>query len=328
MKISGIKSKLLLAFVTVLVTITGLNVGLAVYLTTQQSEREAFASLTRQTVLLQNELQETTIALREIAEKNVAETNNLNDLATIYAQTQPLTTYPDLAATYERGLLFNKIISLNRLQVVLQTAGFSSAAVYVDDELSHYVTTTEAGMSTIRVDYRPLFKTGHNQVGNLEFDNWPNWAEGEPSPLITPYITPVNRPTISFDFAAGQMVILQIVIPVQAVTQTVMRNVVTTGYSEGVLVDDLSIATPETLTQNTPDQNQPVIIGAFVFKKVFDRAFLEEISEKTGLLPALYSPDGIHQDQIVDMKMNPADLAQWAHKDQTAVDRQIQQRNP
>jgi signal transduction histidine kinase/DNA-binding NarL/FixJ family response regulator len=325
-KVSGIRAKLLLAFVTVLVVITGLNVGLAVYLTTRQSEREAFASLTRQTVLLQNELQETAVALRAIAEKNVAEAANLNDLATIYAQTQPLTTYPELAAKYERGLLFNKIISLNRLQVILQTAGFSSAAVYMDNELSHYVTTAEAGMSTIRVGYKTLIKTGQNQAGDLEFDNWPNWAEGAPSPLITSHITPVDRPTISFDFTAEQMVVLQIVIPVQAITQTVVRNVVTEGYSEGILVNDLSIATPDTLRQSTPGRNKPAIIGAFVFKKVFDQAFLEEIAEKTGLLPALYSPDGIHQVQIVDMKMDPADLAQWAQEDQTAIDRQMQHR--
>ncbi len=326
MKVSGIKSKLLLAFITVLVIITGLNVGLAIYLTNQQSEREAFTSLTRQTVLLQNELQETVIDLRAIAEKNVAGIDNLSDLATLYAQTQQLTTYPEQAAENERGLLFNKIISLNRLQVVLQTADFSSAAVYIDNELSHYVTTTEAGMSAIRGDYKPLLKTGQNQAGELEFDNWPNWAEGAPSPLVTPHITPVNRPTISFDFTAEQMVVLQIVVPVQAITQTVMRENITLGSPEGLLVNDLSIAKPETLSQSIPGQNKPAIIGAFVFRKVFDQAFLEEIAEKTGLLPALYSPDGIHQIQIVDMKMNPADLAQWARENQAAIDRQMRQR--
>ncbi len=326
MKGSGIKSKLLLAFITVLVIITGLNVGLASYLTTQQSEREAFTSLTRQTVLLQNELQKTIVDLRAIAEKNVAGIDNLSDLSTLYAKTQQLTTYPEQAAENERGLLFNKIISLNRLQVILQTADFSSAAVYIDDELSHYVTTTEAGMNAIRDDYKPLFKTGQNQAGDLEFDNWPNWPEGSPSPLVTPRITLVNRPTISYDFTAEQMVVLQIVIPVQAVTQTVMRENITLGSPEGLLVNDLSIATPETLSQSIPGQNKPTVIGAFVFRKVFDQAFLEEIAEKTGLLPALYSPDGIHQLQIVDMKMDPADLAQWVQENQAAIDPQMQQR--
>jgi signal transduction histidine kinase/ActR/RegA family two-component response regulator len=326
MKISGIKSKLLLAFITVLVIITGLNVGLASYLTTQQSEREAFTSLTRQTVLLQNELQETIVDLRAIAEKNIAGIDNLSDLSTLYAKTQQLTAYPEQAAENERGLLFNKIISLNRLQVILQTADFSSAAVYVDNELSHYLTTTEAGMSAIRGDYRPLLKTGQNQAGELEFDNWPNWAEGTPSPLVTPHITPVNRPTISFDFTAEQMVVLQIVVPVQAITRTVMRENITLGSPEGLLVDDLAIATPETLGRSIPGQNKPAIIGAFVFRKVFDQAFLEDIAEKTGLLPALYSLDGKHQLQLVDLKMAPADLAQWARENQAAIDRQMRQR--
>jgi hypothetical protein len=155
----GIKSKLLLAFVLVLFVITGLNVGLAIYLINRQGERDAFASLTRQTVLLQNQLQETIIDLRAIARKNVAGIQNLSDLATLYAKTQQLTTFPEQAAAQERGLLFNKIISLNRLQVILQTADFSSAAVYIDNELSHYLTTTEAGMSAIRGDNRLLLKT-------------------------------------------------------------------------------------------------------------------------------------------------------------------------
>ncbi|MES9991727.1 MAG: ATP-binding protein [Candidatus Thiodiazotropha sp.] len=325
MRVLGIKSKLLLSFITVLVIITGLNVGLATYLTNQQGEREAFASLIRQSVLLQNELKETIDDLKAIAEKNVAGSHNLSDLATLYAKTEHLITYPDQASKYERGLLFNKIISLNRLKVILQTADFSTAAVYLDNKLSHYLTTTEAGMNTIRVDDRPLFKTGQDQAGELRFDNWPNWDEGDPAVLITDEITPVNRPTINFDFTSNEMMVLQIVIPVQAITRTVMRENITLGSPEGLLVDDLAIATPETLSQSTPKQNQPAIIGAFVFRKVFDREFLQEIAKKTGLLPALYSPDGVHQIQLIDMKIDAAELAQWALESQEIVDRQIHQ---
>jgi signal transduction histidine kinase/DNA-binding NarL/FixJ family response regulator len=325
-KISGIKSKLLLAFVTVLVVITGLNVALAIHLINLQGEREAFASLTRQNVLLQNELLEAVIDLRSIALKNVAGAHHLSDLATLYAQTRQLTAFPERVGVNERGLLFNKVISLNRLKVVLQTADLSSAAVYIDDELSHYVTTTEAGMRTIQVDDKPLIKTARNRAGVLDFTNWPNWAEGDPPVLLTPHITTVEGPTISFDFTSKQMVVLQIVVPVQANTQTVMRGNITLGSPEGLLVNDPSIATPESLSQSIPGQNKAVIIGAFVFKKVFDQAFLEEIAEKTGLLPSLYSPDGIHQIEIVDLQMDPAGLAQWAGADWTAMGRQMLQR--
>lgn len=322
MKISGIKSKLLLAFVTILVIMTGLNVGLAIYLTNQQSEREAFTSLTRQTILLQDDLQKTTIDLRAIAEKTTRGTDNLSDLATIYAQTQQIITNSGQPAEYERVLVFNKVISLNRLQVVLRSAGFSSVAVYVDNELSHYLTTTEAGMNVVRAGHKALIKTGQNQAGELEFDNWPNWAEGDLPSSITSQVTPANHPTISFDFAAEQRVVLQIVIPVQAVTQTVMRNNITLGNPAGLLVNQLSIATPETLNQSTSGQNKPVIIGAFVFQKVFDQAFLEEVASKTGLLPALYSPDGLRQIQIVDLKIDPTDLVQ---ENPGATDQQIRQ---
>jgi signal transduction histidine kinase/DNA-binding response OmpR family regulator len=324
-KVSGIKSKLLLAFVTVLVIITGLNVGLAIYLTTQQSEREAFASLTRQTTLLQYELQETIIDLRTIAEKNVAGSDNLSDLATLYAKTQQFKTYPEQAVKNERGFLFNKVISLNRLQVVLRTAGFSSAAVYTGNELSHYVTTTESGMSVFRGGQQTLIKTVQNQAGELRFNNWPIWPEGTPSPLVTSHITLVNRLTISFDFTPERMMVFQIIVPVQAVTQTVMLQNITLGSPEGLLVNDPAIATPETLNQETPGKNEPTIIGAFVFKKVFDRAFLKQVFHKTGLLPSLYSLDGSHQIQILDMKMKPADLARWAQQGQTTTEQQVWQ---
>ncbi|GAB4428945.1 MAG: hypothetical protein Fur0044_26730 [Anaerolineae bacterium] len=323
MRVSGIKSKLLLAFVTILFIMTGLNVGLAIYLTNQQSEREAFTSLTRQTILLQNDLQKATLDLRAIAQKTAGGTDNLSDLATIYAQTQQIITNSRQPAEYERVLVFNKVISLNRLQVVLRSAGFSSIAVYVDNELSHYVTTAEAGMSVFRAGHKALIKTGQNQAGELEFDNWPNWAEGDLPSSITSQVTPVNRPTISFYFTPEQRMVLQIVIPIQAVTQTVMRNNITLGNPAGLLVNQLSIATSETLNQSAPGQNKPVIIGAFVFQKVFDQAFLEEVASKTGLLPALYSPDGLRQIQIVDLKINPADLGQWARENQAVIDQRI-----
>jgi signal transduction histidine kinase/ActR/RegA family two-component response regulator len=326
-KISGIKFKLLLAFISVLVIITGLNVGLAIYLTTQQSEREAFASLGRQTALLSYELQETIIRLRAIAEKNVSGINNLSDLATLYAKTQQFTTYPEQAAKNERGFLFTKVISLNRLQVILRTADFSSAAVYTGNELSHYITTTEAGMSLFRDGEKTLIKSEQNQAGELVFNNWPNWREGVPPPLITSHITMVNQPTISFDFALDQMVVLQIVVPVQALTRTVMQKNITLGSPEGLLVNDPAIATPKMLNQSKPGQNKPEIIGAFVFKKVFDKRFLQGVAQKTGLLPALYSLDGIDQIQVVDMKMKPADLTQWVAEGQAAMERQTWQHN-
>jgi signal transduction histidine kinase/CheY-like chemotaxis protein len=325
-KISGIKKKLLLAFVTVLVVITGLNVALTIHLTHQQEEREAFANLTRQTILLQNGLQEAVIALRTIAVKNVAATHHLSDLGTLYARTRQLSAYPERAGTHERGLLFNKIISLNRLQVILQTADFSSAAVYIDNELSHYVTIAEAGMRTIRGDDKPLIKTAQSGAGGVVFTNWPNWTEGDAPVLIAPQITPVEGPTVSFDFTAGQMVVLQIVVPVQGITQAVMRENITLGSPEGLLVHDPSIATPETFSQSIPGQNKPVIIGAFVFKKIFGQAYLEEIAEATGLLPALYSPNGIHQIQIADLQVDPADLEKWARADPQAMGRQVLQR--
>ncbi len=326
MNISGIKTKLLLAFSTALIIIAGLNVALAIYLTTQQSEREAFSSLTKQTDLLQYELQETITDLRRVAEKNVTGIDNLSDLATLYAKTQQFKNYPELASKNERGFLFDKTISLNRFQIILRTAGFSSAAVYTGNELSHFVTTTEAGISVFREGQQRLIKTDPDQSGEMKFNNWPIWPLGTPPPLISSQITLPRQPMISFYFSEQQALVLQIVVPVQAITRTVMRNNITLGSSEGFVVNNPVIASQEALNQKNPDQIKPVLIGAFVFKKVFDQAFLQGIAQKSGLLPALYSLDGMHQIEIVKMKMKPEDLVQWVQQSQATPEQPMQQR--
>ena len=325
MKISGIKSKLLLAFIAVLVVIAGLNVGLAITLTKQQSEREAYASLSKQASLLRFELEETITALREIAVNNVGGMDNLSDLATLYAETEQFKAFPETAAKNERGFLFNKVISLNRLQVILRTADFSSAAIYTGNELSHYVTYSEAGMSLFRNGHQALINTGPDQTGELKFGNWPIWSEGSPLPLVASHITLPTQVTISFDFGADQQAVLQIAIPVQADTRRVMSKNITLGSPAGLLVDNPAIATMERTQSDTSAKKPPTIIGAFIFKKVFDRAFLQGVAQKTGLIPALYSLDGMHQIQIVDMKMDPADLAHWGQQDLTTREQPILQ---
>ncbi len=313
MKVSGIKLKLLQVFALVLIIITALNVGLEIYLTNQQSKREAFSGLVRQAALLEKDLQQDLANLRSIAQKETAGVANLSDLSTLYAQTLQMSD-AEQAANLERSFGFNKTISINRLQVVLRSAGFSSIAVYLNNELSHYVTKTEAGMSVLRNNQKALIRTTQNSAEDLNLNNWPNWAQGDISQLISPTILPTDQQTISFDFSADQMV-MQIIIPVQAITHEVMRQIETAGSPVGILVEHLAIARPETLHGNLMGQKKPQVIGAFVFKKAFDRAFLEQLSLKTGFLPALYSPDGLHQIQTVDIKMKPEELTQWVQQD-------------
>jgi hypothetical protein len=64
---------------------------------------------------------------------------------------------------------------------------------------------------------------------------------------------------------------MQITIPVQATTQTIMRSIVTQGSPEGVLIEDLAIASPETLNQYPKGQKKTRVIGAFVFNKATQR---------------------------------------------------------
>lgn len=313
MKVSGIKLKLLRVFALVLIIITALNVSLEIYLTDQQSKREAFSGLVRQAALLEKDMQLELAKLSSIAQKETARVANLSDMSTLYAQAFQMTD-AEQALNLERSFGYNKTVSINRLQVVLRSAGFSSIAVYMDNELSHYVTQNEAGMTVLRNNQKALIRTIQNSAEDLNLNNWPNWTQGDVSQLIPPTILPTDQQTISFDFSAEQMVVMQIIIPVQAITHKVMRHIETSGFPLGVLVEDLAIAKPESLNRNLIGQKNPQVIGAFVFKKAFDRIFLEQLSLKTGFLPALYSPDGLQQIQTVDLKIKPAELAHWVQQ--------------
>jgi len=319
-KFWGIKSKLLATFVMVLMIITALNVSLAAYLTDAQSKRDAFTNLTRQAILLQNEIQKTTVDLQRVAIETAGESANLGDMATAYDQTQRMIKSPELASAVKSGLGFNKIIALNRLQVVLRSASFSSVAVYLDNEVSHYITPTEAGMSGVAEGAtQKAIRVERNEASKEALRDWANWTEGELPPLISRRITRVTRPSLSFEFPGEQMMVLQIVIPVQAN----IREVEDEDVGIDTILENVALATSEKLNQ--PGNDKPEIIGAFVFKKVFDRAFLEDVAQKTGLLPALYSPDGEHQVKLVDLMLAPADLAQWGWPEVAATQPQIQQ---
>ncbi len=311
MKVSGIKLKLLRVFALVLILITALNVGLGIYLTNQQSEREAFSGLLRQATLLEKDLQLELAKLRAIAQKETAGVANMSDLSTLYSQILQMSDAQQVS-NLARSFGFNKLISINRLQVVLRSAGFSSIAVYLDNELSHYVTKTEAGMSMFRNGEKAIIRTSQNSPEEL--NNWPNWSEGDISQLIPPSVLAPDKPTVSFDFSAPHWVVMQITIPVQANILNVMRSNIVSGSPQGMLIEGMAIASPETLNRKPADQKKPRVIGAFVFKKVFDTEFLHHLSQKTGFLPALYSPDGLRHIQIVDMKMAPAELAQWVQQ--------------
>jgi len=146
--------------------------------------------------------------------------------------------------------------------------------------------------------------------GNLDFQSWPAWQEGQPPDTIQRTIAEVNQPTVFFTFPSPAFAAIEIAIPVQGVFQldpSYFRPLWT-------LTSALTIAGPA--------QNREQDKGAFgrrretvailVLSKRIDHAALDEIAAKTGKWPVLFLPDGSHQLRLSKVSLTPAELLQKA----------------
>jgi signal transduction histidine kinase len=86
------------------------------------------------------------------------------------------------------------------------------------------------------------------------------------------------------------MMVMQVRVPIQGVPRE--------SFGE-TIVESLGIATPV----ETPagGAEEPAVIGMFVFSQVFDHSFLEETASRSGVIPAIFSADGQHHVQLVEM---------------------------
>jgi len=145
----GIKQKVLLVLVGVLVLTTMLNALLASYYTNHQNQESAFTSLNRDLLAWQNDLQALTLRLRSAALYASADTvllNQLAELITLEPTAGDASKGEEAMEELARTLSYNKTAPLNRLHLVLRIGGFSSITTYIGGKLSHYVSTSEAGM--------------------------------------------------------------------------------------------------------------------------------------------------------------------------------------
>lgn len=287
-KFSSIKHKLLLAFVAFLLAVTLLNAGLSAYLVNRRSEAEAYAQLSLELTVFKNDLQGLRDSLVAAAREAATDKKDLSDLAILYSQRLKLHKKPD--AVLDNALNLNKITSLNRLQLILLLARLSSVAVYLEGDLSHYITHDEAGMVVHRDEQHVTVGSRQENTEKFHLDGWRNWIERPVNTLIPQRVAMLDQVTVDVDFPGQQMMVLKVSVPIQGMPRE--------SFNE-TIVENLAIATPQTLPPSQSGNQVPVVIGMFVFSKIIDTAYLQDIAVKTGMLPAIFTPDGLQREQLL-----------------------------
>lgn len=295
----SVKSKLLLACAGFLTAITLLHTALTAWVINRHGQVDASNQLARQLMQLQDELQSTRDALVVVAQETAHDDKNLSDMAilsseafTLNRQTEA-TTPPD--AFRSRALSLQKIVSLNRLQLILASAQLSSLAVYLDGELSHYVTRDEAGISVWRGARHLIIGTSHMPGDTSDIGDPQHWPERALPVLVLPRRPNVTRVTMMFEFPAEHLMVLRVVVPIQGVPRE--------SFNETIL-EHLTIATGAPSPAET-NNHTPRLIGQFVFSTAFTDAFLQDAASKTGVLPSVSSADGRHRFELIPLNAPP-----------------------
>jgi signal transduction histidine kinase len=295
----SVKSKLLLACAGFLTAITLLHTALTAWVINRHGQVDASNQLSRQLMQLQDDLQAARDALVAVAQETAHDDKNLSDLAILSSEAFTLNRQTDHTAPADpfrsRALSLQKIASLNRLQLILASARLSSLAVYLDGELSHYVTRDEAGISIWRGTQRLMVGTGHRPGDTSDIGDPQHWPERALPLLIVPRRPTVSRVTMTFEFPADQLMVLRVMVPVQGVPRE--------SFNETIL-EHLTIATGAPPPADT-DGPTPRLIGQFVFSTAFTSAFLQDAASKTGVLPAVSSADGRHRFELIPLVAPP-----------------------
>lgn len=314
MKRLGIKRKLLLVLIGVLLLTTTLDALLASYFTNRQHQEMAFVALNRSLLAWHDQLTSMTQRLRGAALSTVDDTVVLNQLGELI-----LLDSPDPGAdmrpasdtvTIARGLSYAKSVSLNRLHLALRTSGFSRVAVYTGGKLSHAVSASEAGMMRQRGDTDPVWvKTQSGANGHLEFQSWPAWQPGPLPPGAPPTLADVTRPAVSVSFPSPSVAAIEVMVPVQGVFEEYLSDFQPRSYR---LVSGMSIADSARPQPPPAGAGQRRIVAILVFTRLIDREQLGAVAAQTGMTPELFSPDGSHRQHLGGTAIIPAPLLRAA----------------
>lgn len=295
----GLKRKIVLVFVGVLAAVTVLDASLASYFTKRQNQDAAFATLKRDLLTWQDELQDTTLHMRTVALSAIGETVALNQLSELkalnYKLAEALSKNKEVKEA-ARTLAFSKSVSLNRLHLVLRSGGFSAISVYIDGMLSHRVSVSEVGMFVQRGQNGQVWvKAAADDNGNLPIRSWPAWQEGTPPP-VTALLPPVDEPRVGFTYPAADHMLIEVAVPVEGVIDHSLQQ--GEGNPPELSVIDPRIAgsvgDPSIFSINRPVTSFAVV----VFQKSIDQAYLQTVERKTGMWPLMLSPDGQHRQQL------------------------------
>jgi PAS domain S-box-containing protein len=310
----GIQQRILAVLVGVLLLTTALEAGFASYYTNRQNEQAAFGELSNQLFAWRNALQATTRQLIDEALATMGDAAVLNQLAELltleFNVNDPART--QFNGEMARALAYRKTVSLNRLQLALRTGGFSSIAVYTRGKLSHYVSTSAAGMMVTRPNAGQVWVTAAVDAhGNLPFQSWPAWSEHPVPTLEGVPVSPALRPRVDFVFPQVQQTMIEIAVPIQGLIDDSMtdadRNPMVRFFSELTIAGTTPGSSNDTLG-NSPPGESPQIVTTVVFRKLIDRTGLETRARETGHAPTLLSPDGTHRQQLTNLELIPPDL--------------------
>jgi signal transduction histidine kinase/DNA-binding NarL/FixJ family response regulator len=293
-----IKQKILVLLVTLLsVTITSLAL-LAGYSTGRQNESAAFTDLDRDLRTWQQDLEHSVFHLRDVAIREVSDPASMALLAQLLGLQLTIGDSRQSAANSElsRTLGYEKSVALGRMLPVLRTGGFDSIALYLRGHLSHLVSTSRAGMMIARADHPGevwISATGDIH-GALPLQSWPAWQPDTPPPGFPLTVRSPTLPTVSFNFPTPDATAIEITIPIVGRTQDVPPD---WGQTVDRFVSDLSI--PNTSRTERLELAQPPLpLAVVVFRKLIERAALQEILQRTGEWATIFSPDATHNQHL------------------------------
>jgi len=292
----GLKRKILLMLVSVLALSTVIDASLASYYTNRQNQESAYAGLGRDLQAWRNDLQTLTLQLKKVALGVVGDVMVLNQLAEleIFAFRADDAVRLGHAREQARTLAYGKVVSLNRLQLVLRTGGFSSIAVYSGGQLSHYVSESEAGLMVRRENSGPVWLSAPVDAnGNLPLQSWPAWDQSRPPPALAAPAPDLAQPTVSVHFPGPDSSAIDVAVPVEGVIDDYPAE-------SDTVVPERAVSRLAIAGQNARQggARQARTFAVVVFRKIIDRAYLAQIAGKSGYWPALFAPDGSHQQQF------------------------------
>jgi len=312
----GIKQKILLVLVGMLAFTIGLVALAASYYTDQQNEEAAFAALGSDLLAWRDDLQSSATQLRKAALAVVEDELVLDQLAemlTIQLQASDPAKARE-AMEMARTLAYTKTVSLNRLHLMLRTGAFSSIAVYSGGKLSHYVYPAEAGMLVHWRSSEPVWvQAAVDASGNLPFRSWPSWGPGQLPPAMAPSIPQTGVPTLATVFPMPQAAAIEVAVPVEGTLREFppWRQ----GFPVQRVISDLAIGGSSQTATNSPPGPPPRTLAVLVFRKLLDRSVLQAIASKTGKWPTLFSPDGMHRQELTDSALIPGELLRDARSE-------------